>query len=247
MVDPRTSVISERLAKISRIVAVSSGKGGVGKSMVATALALTLAHNGCRVGLFDLDFTSPSTHIILGAKNVQLNEEKGLVPPIVHGLEYMSLVYFVGDSPAPLRGADVSNALIELLSVTQWGGLDFLVIDMPPGIGDAVLDLVRLVKRIEFLIVTTPSLLAFETVKKQAALLCELKMPIIGVIENMKMDKAKGIRVETEKLGLKFLGEIPFDPQVEDAIGNEAKLLNTAIGKKIQQIANSNLAEKRET
>jgi ATP-binding protein involved in chromosome partitioning len=247
MVDPRTSVISERLAKISRIVAVSSGKGGVGKSMVATALALTLAHNGCRVGLFDLDFTSPSTHIILGAKNVQLNEEKGLVPPIVHGLEYMSLVYFVGDSPAPLRGADVSNALIELLSVTQWGGLDFLVIDMPPGIGDAILDLVRLVKRIEFLIVTTPSLLAFETVKKQAALLCELKMPIIGVIENMKMDKAKGIRVETEKLGLKFLGEIPFDPQVEDAIGNEAKLLNTAIGKKIQQIANSNLAEKRET
>ena len=73
-----------------------------------------------------------------------LKKNKGIVPPTVEGLAYMSLVYFVGDNPAPLRGADVSNALIELLSVTQWGKLDFLVIDMPPGIGDAVLDLVRL-------------------------------------------------------------------------------------------------------
>jgi ATP-binding protein involved in chromosome partitioning len=247
VVDPRTSVINKRLSRISRIIAVSSGKGGVGKSMVATTLALTLAHNGCKVGLFDLDFTSPSTHIILNAENTQLKEEKGIIPPTVHGLEYMSLVYFVGDNPAPLRGADVSNALIELLSVTQWGKLDFLVIDMPPGIGDAVLDLVRLIKRIEFLIVTTPSLLAFETVKKQVSLLCALKMPIIGVIENMKMDKAKGIAEETGKLRLKFLGEIPFDPQVEDAIGDVEKLLNTAIGKKIQQVAdNIILAEKRE-
>jgi len=248
MVDPRISVISHRLSGISRIIAVSSGKGGVGKSMVATTLALTLAKSGCRVGLFDIDFTSPSTHIILGAQNVQPKEEKGLIPPTVHGLEYMSLVYFVGDNPAPLRGADVSNALIELLTVTQWGTLDFLVIDMPPGIGDAILDLVRLIKRIEFLIVTTPSLLAFETVKKQVALLCELKMPIIGVVENMKMDKAKGIAGETGKLGLVYLGEIPFDPQVEDAIGDVAKLLNTAVGKKIQQIVESViLAKKRDT
>ena len=245
MVDPRTSVIGERLAKIGRIVAVSSGKGGVGKSMVATTLALTLAHSGCKVGLFDLDFTSPSTHIILGAGDVQPKEEKGIVPATVNGLEYMSLIYFVGDNPAPLRGADVSNALIELLSVTLWGKMDFLVIDMPPGIGDAVLDLVRLVKRIEFLIVTTPSLLAFQTVKKQVALLCELKMPIIGVIENMKMDTANGIQLATEKLGLKYLGAIPFDGQVEGAIGNEEKLLGTAIGRKMRQIADTNILPKK--
>ena len=247
VVDPRTSVINKRLSLISRILAVSSGKGGVGKSMVATTLGLTLAQSGCKVGLFDLDFTSPSTHIILGAQNVQPKEEKGLIPPTVDGLEYMSLVYFVGDNPAPLRGADVSNALIELLAVTQWGALDFLVIDMPPGIGDVILDVVRLVERIEFLIVTTPSLLAFETVKKQVGLLCELKMSIVGVIENMKMDKGEGIAVETEKLGLKYLGAIPFDSQVEDAIGNEAKLLTTAIGTKLQQITKSTIfAEKRE-
>lgn len=243
MTDPRISVINERLAWISRIIAVSSGKGGVGKSMVATTLALTLAKNGCKVGLFDLDFTSPSTHVILGAKNAQPKEEKGLIPPVVQGLEYMSLIYFVGDNPAPLRGADVSNALIELLAVTQWGKLDYLVIDMPPGIGDAILDLVRLVKRIEFLIVTTPSLLAFETVKKQVALLCELKMPLIGVIENMKMDKAQGVQMETEKLTLKYLGSIPFDLQVEASIGNTSKLLNSAVGKKIQQIADTNITK----
>jgi ATP-binding protein involved in chromosome partitioning len=237
MVDPRTSVINQRLAKIGRIIAVSSGKGGVGKSMVATALALSLAKEGCRVGLFDLDFTGPSTHIILNVpSSVKPKEDKGLVPPSFESLEYMSLVYFVGNNPAPLRGADVSNALIELLSVTQWGTLDFLVIDMPPGIGDAVLDLVRLVKRIEFLIITTPSFLAFEVVKKQVALLCELKMPIIGVVENMKMDRANTVESETQKLGLKYLGAIPFDPKVEEAIGNPAKLLETAVGKAMTQI-----------
>ena len=112
MVDPRTSVITERLSGIGRIIAVSSGKGGVGKSIVATTLALTLSKSGFKVGLFDLDFTSPSTHIILGAPKAQPKEEKGIVPPTVHGLEYMTLVYYVGDNPTPLRGADVSNALI---------------------------------------------------------------------------------------------------------------------------------------
>jgi ATP-binding protein involved in chromosome partitioning len=238
-------VINQRLSKIGRIIAVSSGKGGVGKSMVATALALSLAKEGCRVGLFDLDFTGPSTHIILGVpSSVQPKEDRGIVPPTFEGLEYMSLVYFVGDKPAPLRGADVSNALIELLSVTQWGELDFLVIDMPPGIGDAVLDLVRLVERIEFLIITTPSLLAFEVVKKQVTLLCELNMPIVGVVENMKMNKANAVELATEKLGLKYLGSIPFDPQVEEAIGNSAKLLETAVGKSMPQIKKNGKTKK---
>jgi ATP-binding protein involved in chromosome partitioning len=244
MIDPRTSVIAARLSKINRIIAVSSGKGGVGKSIIATTLALTLAKNSCKVGLFDLDFTSPSTHVILGAENLQPTEEKGLIPPTIHGLEYMSLIYFVGDNPAPLRGADVSNALIELLAVTQWSTLDFLIIDMPPGIGDAILDLVRLIGRIEFLIVTTSSLLAFETVKKQVALLCDQKMHIIGIMENMKQDKSRSVESETRNLGLKFLGEIPFDIHIEAAIGNTPKLLETEVGEKIFQIVNTNILSK---
>jgi ATP-binding protein involved in chromosome partitioning len=239
--DPRTTVINQRLSRIGRIIAVSSGKGGVGKSLVATTLALTLARKGCGVGLFDLDFTSPSTHLILGVKDVQPKEDKGVVPPVVKGLAYMSLVYFSGDQATPLRGADVSNALIELLAVTQWGELDFLVIDMPPGIGDAVLDLVRLVKRIEFLIVTTPSLLAFETVKKQVRLLQDLKVPIIGVVENMKMNRAKNIEQETKKLSVKFLAGIPYDPKMEEAIGDETKLLDTKLAQGIREVAASNI------
>ena len=243
MMDPRTTVINERLKQISRIIAVSSGKGGVGKSLVATTLALTLAQKGCKVGLFDLDFTSPSTHLIMGVKNVQPKEDKGLIPPVVNGLAYMSLIHFSGDQAAPLRGADVSNALIELLAVTQWGELDFLVLDMPPGIGDAILDLVRLVKRIEFLIVTTSSRLAFETVRKQVRLLQELNVPIIGVVENMKMDKAKNIEQETGKLGVKFLAGIPYDPMVEEAIGDVTKLRGTAIAKQVREVATKNLTQ----
>lgn len=239
--DPRTTVINERLSRIGRIIAVSSGKGGVGKSLVATTLALTLSNRGCKVGLFDLDFTSPSTHLIMGVKSVQLKEDKGIVPPMVKNLAYMSLVHFSSDQVAPLRGADVSNALIELLAVTQWGELDFLVIDMPPGIGDAVLDLVRLVRRIEFLIVTTPSLLAFETVKKQVRLLQDLKVPIIGVVENMKRDKAKDIEQGTKKLDAEFLAGIPFDPEVEEAIGDVTRLLGTTLAQGIQELATSKI------
>jgi ATP-binding protein involved in chromosome partitioning len=237
MVDPRTSIVSERMRRIGRIVAVSSGKGGVGKSLVAATLALALVKKGYKVGLFDLDFTSPSTHVILGIKGVQPKEEKGILPPVVHGIKYMSIIYYSGEYAAPLRGADVSNALIELLSITRWDKLDFLVVDMPPGIGDATLDLIRLIKNIEFLIVTTPSQLAFETVRKLASLLKELKIPVIGVVENMKMNDSRTIQQRSRKLGLNFLEEIPYDAKVEKAIGSTEKLLNTVLVKKVERVA----------
>jgi ATP-binding protein involved in chromosome partitioning len=237
MVDPRTSIIDDRLRDVNRIIAVSSGKGGVGKSLVASTLALTLAAKGYEVGLFDLDFSSPSTHMILGIKGVQPKEERGILPPVIYGLRYMSIVYYSGEYATPLRGADTSNALIELLSVTKWGKLDFLVIDMPPGIGDATLDLMRFIKKIEFLIVTTPSQLAFETVRKLVSLLKELKIPIIGVVENMKMNSSSVIKEKIRRLGVEFLVEIPFDPKVEEAIGDVNKLLNTVLAKKVNDVA----------
>ena len=237
MVDPRTSIIDNRLSDIGRIIAVSSGKGGVGKSLVASTLALVLAEKGYEVGLFDLDFSSPSTHMILGVEGVQPEEERGIVPPVVCGLRYMSIVYYSGECATPLRGADTSNALIELLSVTRWGKLDFLVIDMPPGIGDATLDLIRFIKKIEFLIVTTPSQLAFETVRKLVSLLKELEIPVIGVVENMKMDNSSRIEEKTRKLGVKFLEGIPYDSEVEKAIGNVNKLLNTILAEKVREVA----------
>lgn len=237
MVDPRASVINERLKPIRNIIAVSSGKGGVGKSLTASALALALARRGYKTGLFDLDFTSPSTHVILGIGNVKPKEEKGIIPPQIHGIAYMSIIYYSGEHAAPLRGADVSNALIELLAITKWGELDFLIIDMPPGIGDATLDVIRLIKRINFLIVTTPSQLAFETVRKLVQLLRDLKVQVLGVVENMKMGDSDVVRRKTESLGLKYLGEVNFDSKIEDAMGNVNGLLLSNFGKRINEIA----------
>jgi ATP-binding protein involved in chromosome partitioning len=237
MTDPRLSIVNERLKNIHNVIAVSSGKGGVGKSLIASTLALTLARNGFKVGLFDLDFTSPSTHIILGVGDARPKEDKGIVPPKVHGLEYMSIIYYSGNHATPLRGEDTSNALIELLSITRWGELDYLILDMPPGIGDATLDLLRLIRNIKFVIVTTPSVLAFETVKKLANLLRELKTPIIGAIENMKMNRSKTIQQQTQELGLTYLGEASFDTKVEDAIGNVDMLLKTALADQIGKVA----------
>ena len=236
LADPRISIIDDRMRGIERIIAVSSGKGGVGKSLIASTLALSLAKKGCSIGLFDLDFTSPSTHAILGIRGERPKEEKGVVPPRVHGLKYMSITYYSHDLATPLRGADVSNALIELLSTTRWGKLSYLVLDLPPGIGDATLDVVRLIKNIEFLIITTPSKLAFETVKKLVILLEALRVPVLGVVENMKMNDSKTIRQETQKLGLKFLQEIPYDSELEVAIGDTDKLLRTALAEKVKQL-----------
>lgn len=227
MADPRTIIVEERLNRINHIIAVSGGKGGVGKSLFASILALILAKKDYKVGLFDLDFTSPSTHVILGAGDVYPTEEKGVIPPQIHGMKYMSIIYYSGNKTAPLRGADVSNALIELLTIVKWGKLDYLILDLPPGIGDATLDIIRFIKRIKFLVVTTSSQLAFETVKKLTDLLKKQGLPIIGIIENMKMTQSKNIRKLTEAMDLIFLGAIPYDKNVEEAIGKADKLLST--------------------
>jgi ATP-binding protein involved in chromosome partitioning len=236
LVDPRASIVSERLRGIRRVIAVSGGKGGVGKSLFASTLALILAEKGFKVGLFDLDFASPSTHVILGVQDLWPKEEKGIIPPQAYGLKYMSIVYYSGNHATPLRGADVSNALIELLAIVKWGKLDYLILDMPPGIGDATLDLIRLIKSIEFLIVTTPSRLAFETVKKLVGLLEALKIPLIGIVENMKMNQSRTVKKEARMLGLTFLGEIPYDTKIEEAIGKKDALLGTTFAKKVLEM-----------
>lgn len=237
--DPRITIINERLKHVKRVIAVSSGKGGVGKSLLASALALILAKKNYRVGLFDADFTSPSTHTILGVKEIQPKEEKGIVPIQVHGFKYMSIVAYSREEALPLRGMDVSNAFIELFAVTKWGEMDFLIIDMPPGISDATLDLIKLVKRIEFLIVTTPSPLAFETVKKLAKLMADFKVPVIGVFENMKIKEISFIKQQVEAMGLPYLGEMPFDPKIEDALGHVDALMETVFARKLDEAISS--------
>lgn len=235
--DPRVNIIDKRLENIKRVIGVSSGKGGVGKSLIASTLALMLANRGYKVGLFDADFTSPSTHRILGVEKLEIKEEKGIMPVYVHGLKYMSIIAFSHGKALPLRGPDISNVLIELFSTTVWGDLDFLIIDMPPGISDTTLDLIKLVKNMEFLVVCTPSPLAFETVEKLLTLLKESRVPVLGVIENMKMKQKTSIKDAVEMKGVRFLGEIPFDPEVEDALGDVNNLFQTVFTRKIAEIA----------
>jgi ATP-binding protein involved in chromosome partitioning len=209
----------------------------VGKSLTASALSLALVRKDFKVGLLDLDFTSPSTHIILGIGNVRPKEEKGVVPTYLDGLEYMSIIYYSGSSPTPLRGADVTNVLIELLSVTKWGRLDFLLLDMPPGIGDVTLDLIRLIPRTEFMIVATPSKLAFETVRRLSRLLKDVNVPLVGLVKNMKIKETDDLDQKLKNLSLRLIGEVNYDSSVEDSIGDRERLMSTDFGKQIQEIA----------
>lgn len=230
--DPRTSIIGDRLAGIKRVIAVSGGKGGTGKSSVSAMLALVLSERGCKAGLLDLDFCGPSAHVILGASNLSPEEGHGIIPPKAHGIPLMTIAFYCNGRALPARGIDISNAMIELLAVTRWGELDFLVIDMPPGTGDAMSDLVRLAKKAEFLLVATDSAVVLETVDKTAALLAELGVPVLGTIHNMARKTSRpGARPESS-----FLGVIRFDEGLESATGNPEKLLKTGFASDLRKI-----------
>lgn len=236
MSDPRIAVIERRFEKVGKIIAVSSGKGGVGKSMIATSLALNLRDKGYKVGLLDLDFTSPATHVILGVDGLYPEEDYGIIPPLAHELRYMSITHYSLDEPAPLRGEDVSNAIIELLAITRWGELDYLVVDMPPGIGDATLDTIRLIPRIEFVVVTTPSRVAYQSVRRMILLLKELGIPMSGVVENMVMKPSDYVESDVLKLGLDYLGSIEYDEAVEKSLGDVDALSETGFYKRVGEI-----------
>ena len=231
--DPRPAIIATRFAHIRTLIAVASGKGGVGKSMVAATLALTLAKNH-RVGLFDLDVYGPSAHLILGAHNLQPTEEKGLVPPQIHDVSFMSPVFFTQGKPSPLRGSDVTNMILELLAITQWGKLDYLILDMPPGIGDETLDVIRFIPHCAFLVVTTPSKVAMGAVDKLLDILQELHRPIIGILENMATEPSP-IKSDITKRRLRYLGSLPYDTSLETALGHPEKILATPFGQSLRR------------
>ena len=243
--DPRLAGVAERLRPIQHTLLIASGKGGVGKTVVATTLALLLHQQGYRVGLLDLDFHGPSCHIVLGAVDIEPVEERGLVPPEVHGVRFMSLVYFVADRATPLRGTRITDAIIELLAITRWGPLNYLIVDLPPGIGDPTLEALRLLHG-SSIVVTTPSKLSTPTVARLLQLLTQLPTHrVLGLIENMRHLTAPPPFVQTlaTTYRLPILASIPFDPQLESTIGNPSQLLQTsfanALRSAIKHIENS--------
>ncbi len=235
--DPRIEVIDKRLQGIDTLIPVASGKGGVGKSLIASTMALIASERGEDVGLLDLDLHGPSSHIILGTEDLDFPEEdKGVVPPEVAGMKFMSTVYYSQDGPSPLRGSDISDSIKELLSITRWGNIDYLFVDMPPGVGNEVLDTINLVKNPQFMVVTTPSDVALRTVEKLVLMLKELNVPIGGVIENMRNENSPDIKSEVQDMGTDHLGTVWFDNKIEEAIGAPEKVLKSDFSEDLREI-----------
>ena len=183
--------------------------------------------------------TGPCGHVILGVDREFPEEEFGVRPPAIHGVPFMSVAYFTRSEPAPLRGADVSNALIELLAITRWCELEFLVIDMPPGLGDTTLDVVRLLPRAEYLVVATASQVVVETVRRTLRLLTRLESRILGCVDNMHRGKSNAVEQLSGETGVPFLGTVPFDDQIESAMGDPGRLVRSPIAAALRGIARS--------
>ena len=228
-IDPRSFAIEDRLAGVSRIVGVSGSKGGVGRSIISSTLALALADQGKRVGLFDLDFTSPSDHVVLGVERGFPDEEFGIDPHFVHGIHMVSVAFFTGDTAVPLRGDAATNALLELLAITRWGELDVLVLDMPPGLGDTNLDVIQLLPRLEFLLIGNGSKVVIDSVRRGLDLLTELDVPMIGLLENMHRGDERAVESLALAAGVPFLGSVPYDRDLEDALGDVDRLRASAV------------------
>ncbi len=181
----------EGLKRVRHIIAVASGKGGVGKSTTAVNLALALASQGCKTGLLDADIYGPSQPLMLGVKDGTRPEATGqnsLEPVPARGLKTMSLGYLLAESaPAVWRGPMASGALQQMLAQTRWGELDCLVVDMPPGTGDIQLTLAQKVPVAGAIIVTTPQDIALQDARKGIEMFRKVNIPVLGIVENMAL------------------------------------------------------------
>jgi ATP-binding protein involved in chromosome partitioning len=209
---------------VKHIIAVASGKGGVGKSTTAVNLALGLAANGVSTGLLDADIYGPSMPRMLGVKEKPESVDGNQLKPIErYGLRTMSIGYIVNeDTPMIWRGPMVSSALEQMLRDVQWGELDVLVVDMPPGTGDAQLTLAQRVALAGAVIVSTPQDIALVDARKGLSMFRKVAVPVLGIVENMSYflcpkcgERSEifghgGAREEADKLGVPFLGEIPL-------------------------------------
>jgi ATP-binding protein involved in chromosome partitioning len=222
---PGTSASRIALPNVQFVIAVASGKGGVGKSTVAANLAIALRMQGSRVGLMDADIYGPSVPIMMGIGTV--DPQKTAFPMEQYGLKLMSMGFIVNPRQAVIwRGPMVHKAVTQFLTDIDWGELDFLVIDLPPGTGDAQLTLTQTAPLSGAVIVTTPQEVALIDARKGLEMFRQVRVPVLGIIENMSYLEIDGKRHDVfghgggRKLaasaGTAFLGEIPIDPRVAE-------------------------------
>ena len=229
---PKGRGLGEKLTVpgVRNIVAVSSGKGGVGKSTVAVNLAVSLARDGARVGLLDADVYGPNVPLMLGASRERptVNVNK-LVPIVAHGVRLMSMaVLKPGDEPMIVRGPILHGLVRQFLQDVEWGELDYLIVDMPPGTGDVQLSLAQLVPVQGAVLVTTPQEVALADVRRALRMFETVNVPVLGVVENMSYFIAPdtgtrynifgegGGRRLSEEYGVPYLGAVPLGMEVRE-------------------------------
>jgi ATP-binding protein involved in chromosome partitioning len=215
---------STYLPGVRNTIAVASGKGGVGKSTVAANLAVALGQAGATVGLMDADVYGPCIPKLMGASTApQVTEEGKVIPPVQHGVKIMSMGFFLPKDEAVIwRGPMLHKMVQEFLGRVEWGELDYLVIDLPPGTGDVQLSLCQTIPLTGAVIVSTPQDLALEVASKAILMFRKLKVPILGIVENMSYYVCShcgqrddifghgGAREASARAGIPFLGEIPL-------------------------------------
>ncbi|MCO5052110.1 MAG: Mrp/NBP35 family ATP-binding protein [Verrucomicrobiae bacterium] len=218
-----------RVPGIKHIVAVASGKGGVGKSTTSANLACGLHHLGVKVGLLDCDIYGPSIPLMMGTKERPgLSESEKMIPPVSHGVRLMSMGFLIqDDQPVIWRGPMIQRTIQQFITVTEWGELDVLLVDLPPGTGDAQLTLCQTVPLDGGVIVTTPQEASLGVVRKGIGMFAKVNVPLLGIVENMSYFTAPGgerIEIfghgggqkEAERLGIPFLGEVPIFTEIRE-------------------------------
>jgi ATP-binding protein involved in chromosome partitioning len=215
---------------IRNAIAVGSGKGGVGKSTVAVNLAVALAQTGAQVGLLDADIYGPNVPLMMGVSDRPRSADgKKILPLVSYGVRLMSMGFLI-DSKTPLiwRGPMIHGALRQFLEDVDWGALDYLVVDLPPGTGDASLSLAQSLPLTGAILVTTPQAVSMADVVRGVAMFQHLEVPVLGVVENMSYYVCPGCGDKTyifgrgggrrvaEEMNIPFLGEVPIDPRIRE-------------------------------
>lgn len=210
----------------SRTIAIASGKGGVGKSTVAVNVAIAIARNGNSVGLLDADVYGPNCHMMMGVKSLPPPQGKTLVPAMAHGVKVISMGLLVGENqPLAWRGPMLHSAIRQFVEDVEWGDLDYLIVDLPPGTGDAQLSVSQTLSLTGGFIVTLPQAVSLADARRGLELFKQLHVPVLGIVENMSyLITPKGERLDVfgqgggEQLakdtGVDFIGNIPLDPEV---------------------------------
>lgn len=256
-----SGVGATRIPGVKHIIAIASGKGGVGKSTVAANLAVALQNAGARVGICDCDIYGPSISLMFGSREQPMATEENRILPIEqYGLKLMSMGFLLDDSsPAILRGPMVTRYTQQFLRQVEWGELDVLVLDLPPGTGDIQLTIVQTVALAGAIVVTTPQEVALIDARKAATMFEKVNVPVIGLIENMSYfvspsDQRRyeifgsgGGEREAKRLRVPLLGQIPIDIATREAgdrgMPIAAEDPNSVVGAEFNRIARELLAK----